>query len=116
MPPRRVVLHFNQVETYGSGRLTPPTTPRPCRARWCAKSNPSCAGGDADAAAAHIYAGDTYNFYLANHGRDSLNNAGMTLVSTVHFGPTNYQNAFWNGSQMAYGNGFSLADESSGTS
>ncbi len=107
-----VVLHFNQVETirnratYSAGNLEvlPGTL-------VCDESNPSCAGGDADAAAAHVYAGDTYDFYLANHGRDSLNNAGMALVSTVHFGPTDYQNAFWNGSQMAYGNGFSLADD-----
>ena len=108
-----VVLHFNQVETaldretYTAGNTTvlPGTL-------VCDEANPSCAGGDAEAVAAHIYAGDTYNFYLTNHGRDSLDGAGMTLVSTVHY-DVGFNNAFWNGSQMVYGDGvgFALADD-----
>ena len=45
---------------------------------------------------AHIYAGSTYDFYLTNHNRDSINNAGMTLISSVHY-RSGYANAFWNG-------------------
>ena len=37
-------------------------------------------------------------------GRNSIDNAGMTLMSSVHFG-VRYNNAFWNGSQMIYGDG-----------
>ena len=40
---------------------------------------------------AHISAGDTYNFYLNNLGRDSIDNAGMTLMSTVHFSASTIQ-------------------------
>ena len=78
----------------------------------CNESNPTCTGGDSHAVAAHTYAGDTYDFYFNYHGRDSINNVGMTLRSTVHYG-SNYQNAFWNGSQMVYGDGygFALADD-----
>ena len=107
-----VALHFNQVETiknratYTSNHTT--TLPGTL---VCTEANPACAGGDADAVAAHVYAGHTYDYYLANHGRDSLNNAGMTLVSSVHYREPGYQNAFWNGSQMAYGDGFSQADD-----
>src|SRR5690606_8216014 len=36
--------------------------------------------------------------------RDSYNNAGGSMISTVHYG-NNYCNAFWNGSQMTYGDG-----------
>jgi hypothetical protein len=63
---------------------------------------------------AYNYAGDTYDFYLNTHSRDSLDDAGMTLISTVRHCPGGtcpYQNAFWNGSQMAYGDGFAAADD-----
>lgn len=49
-------------------------------------------------------AGDTYNLYCEVYGRDSLDGNGMTLESTVHYGQS-YNNAFWNGQQMAYGDG-----------
>jgi len=107
-----VPLHFNQVETVknrdtftANNMFTLPGS------LVCSESNPTCAGGDADAAAAHVHAGDTYDYYLANHGRDSLNNLGMTLTSTVHYGTVGYQNAFWNGNQAAYGDGFPRADD-----
>jgi vibriolysin len=48
--------------------------------------------------------GSTYACYQQLFGRDSYDNAGAKLVSTVHY-RVNYNNAFWNGSQMAYGDG-----------
>ncbi len=73
------------------------------------------ATGDADQDNAYDYAGVTYDYYLANHGRDSFDNAGGTLISTAHYcTPTtcpSYENAFWNGTQMVYGDGFSSADD-----
>jgi bacillolysin len=69
---------------------------------------------DADVKAAHLFAGNTYDFYLNNHGRDSLDNAGMTLVSTADYCdptlPCPYKNAFWNGQQMVYGDGYAADD------
>lgn len=53
---------------------------------------------------AYDFAGATYDFYLKVYGRNSLDNRGMTLVSTVHLGKR-YVDAFWNGVQMAYGDG-----------
>ena len=73
----------------------------------CDESNPDCTGGDADAVNAHAYSGDTYDFYNSYHGRDSIDNAGMTLISTVHYS-SGYCNAFWNGTQMTYGDGCSI--------
>lgn len=60
--------------------------------------------GDAAIDAAHNFAIATYDYYLSNHGRDSIDDNGMTLRSRVHFG-SNYNNAFWDGSQMTYGDG-----------
>ena len=48
--------------------------------------------------------GATYNCYQTLFGRDSYDNAGATLISTVHYG-TNYVNAYWDGTQMVYGDG-----------
>ncbi|GAB3191488.1 M4 family metallopeptidase [Hydrogenophaga aquatica] len=43
-------------------------------------------------------------FYRTVFGRNSIDNAGMALVSSIHYG-RNYNNAMWNGSQMIYGDG-----------
>jgi Zn-dependent metalloprotease len=53
---------------------------------------------------AYLHAGYTYDFYWKVLGRNSLDDAGMTLISSVHFG-RRYDNAFWTGEQMAYGDG-----------
>jgi Zn-dependent metalloprotease len=49
-------------------------------------------------------AGTTWEFYNKIFGRESVDNHGKTLVSSVHYGE-NYDNAFWNGQQMVYGDG-----------
>jgi vibriolysin len=59
---------------------------------------------DAVANQAHDNAGFTYDFYFSRYGRDSYNGAGATLTSTVHYS-RNYVNAYWDGTQMVYGDG-----------
>lgn len=79
----------------------------------CGHFQQPCTGGaDPHADGAHQYARDTYYFYLTHHGRDSIDDAGMTIVSSVHYA-SDYLNAFWNGEQMVYGDaaGFPLADD-----
>jgi Zn-dependent metalloprotease len=49
-------------------------------------------------------AGATYDLYHDVFGRNSIDDRGLRLDSTVHYG-RNYDNAFWNGSQMVYGDG-----------
>jgi Zn-dependent metalloprotease len=53
---------------------------------------------------AYDFSGNTYDFYKAVFQRNSLDNKGMSLISTVHV-DRNFNNAFWNGEQMAYGDG-----------
>ncbi len=60
--------------------------------------------GDLAIDAAHNFAAATYNYYWNNHGRDSVDDNGMTLISRVHY-DRNYNNAFWDGTQMTYGDG-----------
>lgn len=66
--------------------------------------NEGGSSGDSVAQAAHNNAGFTYDYYFNNFGRDSINGSGMTIVSSVHYS-TSYNNAFWNGQQMVYGDG-----------
>ncbi len=56
------------------------------------------------AVSAHYYGGVVYDFYKNLFGRTSLDNKGMNLTSTVHYA-NKYNNAFWDGSQMVYGDG-----------
>jgi bacillolysin len=71
--------------------------------------------GDPDADNAYNFSGDTYTYFISQHDRDSYDDAGAPLLSTVHYCPTPgscpYGNAFWNGVQMVYGEGFSSADD-----
>lgn len=49
-------------------------------------------------------AGETYGLYKDVYQRNSINNNGMSLESTVHYDKS-MDNAFWNGQQMVYGDG-----------
>jgi Zn-dependent metalloprotease len=65
--------------------------------------------GDApvqDAAVNQAYDGadHTYEFYEDVYDRDSVDGAGLELVSSVHFS-RDFDNAFWDGQQMVYGDG-----------
>ena len=48
--------------------------------------------------------GATYALYAEVFDRDSIDGAGLPLSATVHYG-RNYDNAFWDGSQMVFGDG-----------
>jgi len=48
--------------------------------------------------------GVTYDLYSDIYGRNSIDNNGLRLDSTVHF-QKGYDNAFWDGKQMVYGDG-----------
>ncbi|MEH6991965.1 M4 family metallopeptidase [Neobacillus drentensis] len=62
--------------------------------------------GDYDRALvdAHYNSEKVYEYYLNEHGRNSLDGEGMAIISKVHYG-TNYNNASWNGRWMTYGDG-----------
>ena len=60
--------------------------------------------GDAAVDEAYDQSGVTYDFYSQRFSRDSLDDRGLPLVSSVHVGQR-LNNAFWTGDQMAYGDG-----------
>ena len=62
------------------------------------------ASSDATAKRAFVEATAVADFFQTIFGRNSVDNAAKTLASSVHFS-LNYNNAFWNGNQMTYGDG-----------
>ena len=111
-----IALHFNQVP-HAKSRLTydAANTAVLPGTLVCTETNPTCVGGIEDVIYAHRYAGTTYDFYAANFGRDGIDGAGMTMKSTVRHcekGETcPYPNAFWNGIQLVYGQGFAKGED-----
>jgi Zn-dependent metalloprotease len=60
--------------------------------------------GDVGLDEAYDGLGDTYDFYFEKYGRNSIDDEGLALRATCHFGDR-YNNAFWNGEQMVFGDG-----------
>jgi Zn-dependent metalloprotease len=59
---------------------------------------------DPDVNEAYDYSGAVYDFYETVFQRKSVDNRGLRLDSSVHYS-RRYDNAFWNGTQMVYGDG-----------
>jgi len=60
--------------------------------------------GQAALVDAHFYANVTDEYYLGTHSFNWINFYPQGMVSSAHL-QRNYNNAYWNGSQMAYGDG-----------
>ena len=80
-----------------------------------ARSEGGAATGIADVDLAYQYFGDTYDFYFTRFGRDSFDAAGAALVARVRYCEPGYAcpfaNAYWNGSEMRFGQDFAAADD-----
>jgi Zn-dependent metalloprotease len=60
--------------------------------------------GDVAADEAYDALGATYDFYWDIYDRNSIDDEGMLLKASVHFG-RDYNNAFWDGQSMVFGDG-----------
>lgn len=60
--------------------------------------------GRGSAVDAHANAEVVFDYYRDVHGRSGLDGRGAAILSTVHYGQR-YDNAFWDGAQMVYGDG-----------
>ena len=69
------------------------------------RSEGSPASNDNSVDEAYDGAGHVYDFYKQIFNRDSLDNNGLPLISSVRIGGMSTNNAFWNGRQMGYGDG-----------
>ncbi|ANJ56013.1 Protease PrtS [Pseudomonas fluorescens] len=62
------------------------------------------ATGDPAVDEAYDALGASHDFFWKVLGRDSIDNKGFALIGSVHYGQ-DYENAFWNGAQMVFGDG-----------
>lgn len=60
--------------------------------------------GDPAVTEAYDGLGATWRLWREAYGRDSLDGSGLPLLATVHYG-RDYDNAFWDGAQMVFGDG-----------
>lgn len=104
-----VLLHFSQlaeartrvVHDLDSGTVLPGPV---------ARVEGAAAVAQPDVNQAYDFSGLTYDYFQSAHGRDSYDNAGGVLRSSVRYG-VSYRNAYWNGQQMVYGEGYTSADD-----
>lgn len=63
-------------------------------------------GASTDSSVDNVYDGfgAVWAFYWDQFERNSIDDAGLPLIGTVHYG-SQYDNAFWNGEQMVFGDG-----------
>ncbi len=61
-------------------------------------------GRDATVNRAYAGLGATYELFWQSFARDSIDGNGLPLDATVHY-DRDYNNAFWNGEQMVFGDG-----------
>ena len=62
------------------------------------------AQGDVEVNEAYDGLGATFDFFADVYDRNSIDDAGLHLDASVHYG-RRYDNAFWNGQQMVFGDG-----------
>ncbi len=59
---------------------------------------------DRSALDVHYGAISTYDYFLKQHNRNSIDNKGYKLTNIVHYGQ-NFVNAYWDGTKMIFGDG-----------
>jgi len=69
-----------------------------------ARREGGAATGDLAVDEAYDGFGATWTLFHDVYGRNSIDGAGMTLAGSVHYG-RGYDNAFWNGERMVFGDG-----------
>ncbi|MCC6372705.1 MAG: M4 family metallopeptidase [Bacteroidia bacterium] len=84
--------NLNNTNTYAANDFTNATT------TWTTINNNQAATD------AHWGAESTYDYYMTRFNRNSIDNAGYKLLSYLHYN-NNYNNAFWDGLRMTYGDG-----------
>jgi Zn-dependent metalloprotease len=104
-----IALHYSQIEDAEAinvydldGSETLPGT------LMCSYPNPAGCNGINDALKAYNLTDDAWTYYQSFLGRDSIDNAGMTIKTSVRYGTV--AKAMWDGTQMYFGPGY-LADD-----
>lgn len=103
----RTATRANSIAGFAQLATAPVVSVYDCKTTMSLPGSPvSNPGGSTDQTAARAFTETkaVADFYKAAFGRSSIDNQGMTLISSIHYG-AGYNNAFWNGAQMTYGDG-----------
>lgn len=114
----RALRLATQAARFAPRRTAPPAplaTPQKRRSIYTASNSETLPGtlvrvegqgptGDTAVDEAYDGLGATFDFFMEIFDRNSIDDSGMPLDATVHFG-RDYNNAFWNGVQMVFGDG-----------
>jgi Zn-dependent metalloprotease len=112
-----VALHFSQIDTARSRLIynNQNNASYGLPGNGPVRIEGGAATGNLEVDNAYDYLGFTYDYYNTNFGRDGIDGVGMPLVATVLYCPSStscpFANAFWNGTQMVFGQGFAAADD-----
>jgi len=112
-----IVLNFDQVAHAKDRRICDRNNVvdgiKTCVAPY-ARSEGGAPTGIAAVDTMYTYAGNVYDFFLANFGRDSVDGAGLPLISSVRYCDTAsdcpMRGAFWDQGQTAFGEGYIVDD------
>jgi bacillolysin len=109
----RTLLHFSQIKHAKHRHIYDADSGSSLPGSSIVRDEGGAASSVEDVNDAYDYTGYTYDFFYTYHGRDSIDGSGMTLISTVRYCPDSsscpYGNAFWNGEQMVFGEGYASA-------
>jgi Zn-dependent metalloprotease len=107
------LLHFSQL-THARNRLVYTALNTDELPGTLVRAEGAAATGNVDVDNAYDFTGDTYDYFLNEHGRDSYDGLGGALIATVDYceadSPCPMPNAFWDGEQMAFGDGYTVDD------
>lgn len=94
-----IALHFTMVESAMNRQIYDANNVLGTDPGTLVRTEGQSPTGIADADRAYDYYGDTYNFYSTQNGRDSIDNAGLTMSATVRYDDGRGPNAYWYGSR-----------------
>lgn len=103
----RTAIRANSIAGFAQLAANPVVSVYDCKTTMSLPGSPVAnpgASSDATAARAFTETKAVADFYKRAFGRSSIDDQGMTLISSIHYG-SGYNNAFWNGAQMTYGDG-----------
>ena len=104
-----VLLNYTNIQTGRNRQIYDLKGSTSLPGTHCYNESGSVVGSpSSDCTYAYRFTGDTYDYFSSSFSRDSFDNNGAAMRTSVRYG--NQANAFWNGYQTVFGPGFATKD------
>ncbi len=104
-----VLLNYTNIQTGRDRRIYDLNGSTSLPGTQCYNESGSVGGTpSSDCTNAYSFTGDTYDYFFSSFSRDSFDNYGAAMRTSVRYGTQ--ANAFWNGFQTVFGPGFATKD------